>query len=363
MSQLATTQQIIEDAKAGKMFILVDDEDRENEGDLVIPAEHADAEAINFMATHGRGLICLALTKDRTDALGLELMPPRNQSRLQTAFTVSIEAAEGVTTGISAADRATTIQAAIDAKNGKEAIVTPGHIFPLIARDGGVLVRSGHTEASVDIAKLAGKNPSGVICEIMKKDGTMARLPDLLEFAEKHGLHVGSIADLIAYRKQHESLIERVLETTFDSYWGGEFKMIIYRSKTQYAEHIALIKGEINPEKPTLVRMHALDVLTDVLADKSKGRTKQRSMEMIAEEGGVLVLLREPSPTSLSDRVRRRMGEDVPRRDEELRDYGIGAQILRDLGVRDMTLLTHNPKPVVGLEGYDLHIVDYRKPV
>ncbi len=360
---LAPIEAIIEDAKAGRMFILVDDEDRENEGDLVIPAQHANAEAINFMAKYGRGLICLALTKERTEALGLSLMAPQNGTRHQTAFTTSIEAREGVTTGISAADRAHTIQVAIDADKGKNDIVSPGHVFPLIARSGGVLVRAGHTEAAVDIARMAGLNPSGVICEIMKDDGSMARLPDLIPFAKEHGLNIATIADLISYRRKHESLVRRVLETEFHSKWGGEFKLIVYANQLDYAEHIALVKGNITPNEPTLVRMHSIDVLRDVLGDEFNQAHKQRSLEIIAKAGkGVVVLLREPTPTTISDRLRARAtGKNDP--SKSLRDYGIGAQILLDLGVKQMTLLAHQQKDPVGLEGYGLEITGYREPV
>jgi len=363
-SQLSPIEDILADAKAGRMFILVDDEARENEGDLIIPAGMATPEEINFMAKHGRGLICLALTRERVEKLSLPLMAQGNTSRHQTAFTVSIEAREGVTTGISAADRAHTIQVAIDPKKNAHDITSPGHVFPLVARDGGVLVRAGHTEAAVDIARLAGLNPAGVICEVMNDDGTMARLPDLMKFAGAHNIKIGTIADLIAYRRRSEKLVKREVETTFNSRYGGEFRMAIYVNTLNYAEHIALVKGEIKPDKPTLVRVHALDVLRDVLGDTESGGSKQRSMEIIAKEGGVLVLIREPSATSLTDSVKRRIarqgtGEGAARSD--LRDYGIGAQILIDLGVRDMILLTNSDRPIVGLEGYGLRVVGKRK--
>jgi 3,4-dihydroxy 2-butanone 4-phosphate synthase / GTP cyclohydrolase II len=363
MTRLSPIEDIIADAKAGRMFILVDDESRENEGDLIIPAQFATPEAINFMAKFGRGLICLALTQSRIKELGLNLMSPENSSRHQTAFTVSIEAREGVTTGISAADRAHTIQVAIDPKKTARDIASPGHVFPLMAKDGGVLVRAGHTEAAVDIARLACVNPSGVICEIMNDDGSMARLPDLIPFAKQHGLKIATIADLISYRRRSEKLVEREVETTLVSRYGGEFRMMIYSSTIHYAEHVALVKGEISPDKPTLVRVHKLDVLRDVLGDTESGGSKQRSMEMIAREGGVLILIREPSATSLSDSVRSRIqqreqGEKPIRSD--LRDYGIGAQILLDLGVRDMILITNSDRPIVGLEGYGLKVVGKR---
>jgi 3,4-dihydroxy 2-butanone 4-phosphate synthase / GTP cyclohydrolase II len=363
MANLSPIEDIIEDARRGRMFVLVDDENRENEGDLVIPAQFATPEAVNFMAKHGRGLICLAMTQARIRELGLNLMSPENSSRHQTAFTVSIEAREGVTTGISAADRSHTIQVAIDLKKSARDIGSPGHVFPLMAKDGGVLVRAGHTEAAVDIANLAGLNPSGIICEIMNDDGTMARLPDLIQFAQAHKLKIATIADLISYRRRSEKLVKREVETTFYSRYGGEFRMVIYTNTIHYAEHVALVKGDISLDKPTLVRVHKLDVLRDVLGDTESGSSKQRSMEMIARDGGVLILIREPSATSLSDSVRRRIeqrekGEKPARSD--LRDYGIGAQILLDLGVRDMILITSSDRPIVGLEGYGLRVVGKR---
>ncbi len=299
-------EDIIEEARNGRMFVLVDDEDRENEGDLVIPAQMATPEAINFMAQHGRGLICLALTGERVRELGLSLMEQRNSSRLETAFTISIEAREGVTTGISAPDRARTVATAIDPSKGSHDIVTPGHVFPLIARDGGVLVRTGHTEAAVDLARLAGLNPSGVVCEIMNEDGTMARRDDLIAFAQRHGLKIGTITDLIAYRLRHDQIVEQHGETILDSRFGGEFRMYIYTNKIVHAEHVALVKGDISRGGPVLVRMHALNVLDDVLGGQETGRggELQAAMEMISREGrGVVVLIREPRPTALSDLV------------------------------------------------------------
>jgi 3,4-dihydroxy 2-butanone 4-phosphate synthase/GTP cyclohydrolase II len=359
---LSNIEEVVEEARQGRLFILIDDEDRENEGDLVIPAEKATPEAINFMARYGRGLICLALTRERVERLGLALMPRQNASRHQTAFTVSIEAREGVTTGISAHDRARTIQVAIDQAKGRDDIVTPGHIFPLVARDGGTLVRAGHTEAAVDIARLAGLNPSGVICEIMKDDGTMARLPDLVSFAQLHGLKVATIADLIAHRRRTESIVRRLMESVLDSHHGGTFRMIVYVNKVAYAEHIALVKGDVAAPGPVLVRMHALNVLDDVLSDRARDRggELQAAMDLIGREGrGVVVLLREPHPTSLSDRVRARQTPGkTPETD--LRDYGVGAQILIDLGVRDMVLLSNTKRTIVGLEGYGLNMVEQR---
>ena len=359
---LSSIEDIIDDARNGRMFILIDDEDRENEGDLVIPAAMATPDSINFMAKYGRGLICLALTTDRVRELELPLMSRHNASRHQTAFTVSVEAREGVSTGISAPDRARSVQVAIDPGKGKEDLSSPGHVFPLEARDGGVLVRTGHTEAAVDVARLAGLNPSGVICEIMNEDGTMARMPDLVAFAQFHGLKVATIADLIAYRLRHDRIIEPVLETTLDSAHGGEFRAVVYRNRVAYAEHVALIKGDLTGDVAVPVRMHALNVLEDVLGDRAIGRggQLQRAMKMIAEAGrGVVVLIREPSPSSLSDRLRARMGEQ-PGSTGELRDYGVGAQILLDLGVRDMVLLSNSRRTIIGLEGYGLSVVDHR---
>lgn len=354
---LSPIEDILADAKAGRMFILVDDEDRENEGDLVIPAQFADAEAVNFMAKHGRGLICLSLEKQRVDALKLNLMARHNESRHETAFTVSIEAREGIATGISAADRARTIAVAIDEGKGAKDIVSPGHVFPLVARDGGVLVRAGHTEAAVDISRLAGVNPSGVICEIMNDDGSMARLLDLIPFAKLHGLKIATIADLIAYRRKREKLVERLFETEIESTHGGTFKLIVYKNTLEYAEHIALVKGEVT--SPTLVRMHAFNPLSDILGDV-QGSSVASAMNAIATHGsGVVVILREPIKTALSDRIRTKLGEP-PVANMDLRDYGIGAQILLDLGIKEMTLLSNTRKSVVGLEGYGLTIVGYK---
>jgi 3,4-dihydroxy 2-butanone 4-phosphate synthase/GTP cyclohydrolase II len=353
---------IIEDARNGRMFVLVDDESRENEGDLVIPAQMATPDAINFMAKHGRGLICLALTRERVDGLGLPLMSRKNETRHETAFTVSIEAREGVTTGISAPDRARTIAVAIDPNSTERDIVTPGHVFPLVARDGGVLVRAGHTEAAVDIARMAGLNPSGVICEIMNDDGTMARRDDLIAFAQRHGLKIATIADLIEHRRRKEKIVERRAESILNSHHGGDFKLLVYSNKIAYAEHIALVKGDLTKPGPVLVRMHALNVLDDVLGDQNDGRAGQlqASMRMIAEEGrGVIVLIREPIATLVSDVVRARVGGQTGA--GVLRDYGVGAQILVDLGIRDMVLLSNTKgRTIVGLEGYGLRVVGQR---
>ena len=364
---LSPIEEVIADARAGKLFILVDDEDRENEGDLCVIGEWADASAINFMAKHGRGLICLALTRDRTEALGLSLMERRNESRHQTAFTVSIEAREGVTTGISAADRAQTIRTAINPQCTEKDITTPGHIFPLVARDGGTLVRAGHTEAVVDIARLAGNpQPSGVICEIMKDDGEMARLPDLIGFAQEHELKIGSIADLIAYRRSSETLVLRTVETIMNSRTGGEWRLMVFENTISGVEHIALIKGDISTPDPVMVRMHRLDMMSDVLgeiSDRRSGHELETAMQTIADEKrGIIVLLRESSNASLSDTISAALS-GVAEHDpaQGLREYGVGAQILNELGVKRMVLLSDRPSNVISLDGYDLEIIDWRR--
>ena len=362
LSILSPIEDIIEDARNGRMFILIDDEDRENEGDLVIPAQMATPDAVNFMATHGRGLICLALTRERVQQLDLSLLPQSRRGGLETAFTVSIEAREGVTTGISAPDRARTISVTIDPRSTAEDIVTPGHVFPLAARDGGVLVRAGHTEAGVDLARLAGLNPSSVICEIMNDDGTMARLPELIKFAQFHGLKIGAIADLIAYRRRHDRIVERLLEHDFNSNYGGDFKYYVYYNKVEYAEHIALVKGNISPDKPVLVRMHAFSLGSDALGstDAKDAGILQKSMEMVGEAGsGVIVVIRDTSPTDASDRLKQ-LWSAPSRPVNELRDYGVGAQILVDLGVRDIILLSNSQRLIIGLEGFGLRVVETR---
>jgi 3,4-dihydroxy 2-butanone 4-phosphate synthase / GTP cyclohydrolase II len=359
-SPMASAEEIIDEARNGRMFILVDDEDRENEGDLVIPAQMATPAAINFMATHGRGLICLTLTKARVDALGLDLMSRANGTRHETAFTTSIEAREGVTTGISAADRARTVSVAIDSSRGREDIVTPGHVFPLIARDGGVLVRAGHTEAAVDISRLAGLNPSGVICEIMNDDGTMARLDDLIPFARRHGMKIGTIADLIAYRHRNDSLVECVSEEPFASDYGGDWRIKSYRNKVDGSINLVLQKGSVDPDGVTLVRMHALSVFHDVLGQPGERKRRlQRSMEAIGEAGAGLIVLLMPSlPAAL---VKQATPAAAPAPGGmDLRTYGIGAQILADLGVHKMELLTPTHNVLVGLEGYGLTVVGER---
>ncbi|MEO1273823.1 MAG: 3,4-dihydroxy-2-butanone-4-phosphate synthase [Pseudomonadota bacterium] len=352
---ISSVDEIIEDARNGRMFILVDHEDRENEGDLVIPAQMATPDAINFMATHGRGLICLALTGERLDRLGLPLMAASNSSRHETAFTVSIEAREGVTTGISAHDRARTVSVAIDPSSSNANIATPGHIFPLRAREGGVLVRAGHTEAAVDISRLAGLNPSGVICEIMKEDGTMARLPDLVAFAQRHGLKIGTISDLIAHRRRHDNLVRQTTAREVTSEYGGNWMLRVFTDDTGGAEHLVLTKGDLSTPEPVLVRMHAANPLDDMLGlHPGRSHQLQDAMSAIAEEGrGVVVLLRDMSMKLSFD------GEVSP---QTLRQYGLGAQILGALGVHDLILLTNSPSPrVVGLDGYGLTIAGTRK--
>jgi 3,4-dihydroxy 2-butanone 4-phosphate synthase / GTP cyclohydrolase II len=354
-------EEIIEDARNGRMFILVDDEDRENEGDLVIPAQMATPQAINFMAKHGRGLICLALTRERVEQLHLPLMSQANESRHHTAFTVTIEARDGVTTGISAPDRARTVAVAIDPARGAKDLVTPGHVFPLVARDGGVLVRTGHTEAAVDIARLAGLNPSGVVCEIMNDDGTMARREDLIAFAQLHGLKVATIADLIAYRRRHDRIVERTFDQPFDSKFGGKFRLVIYNNKVSNIEHLAFVRGDVSGPEPVLVRMHAMNMLDDMFANLKSGRSGmlRASFEAVAEAGrGVIVVLREPMPANFTTRAHELIVTPAP--SGALRDYGIGAQILIDLGVHEMILLSNTNHTIIGLDGYGLRVVGRR---
>ncbi len=353
---ISSIEEIIEEARQGRIFILVDHEDRENEGDLVIPAQMATPEVINFMASHGKGLICLTLPGERIDQLGLPLMASSNSSRHETAFTVSIEAREGVSTGISAYDRARTVAVAIDPAKGAADIATPGHVFPLRARDGGVLVRAGHTEAAVDISRLAGLNPSGVICEIMNEDGSMARLPDLVGFAQKHGLKIGTISDLIAYRRRHDNLVRVMSERQITSAFGGDWTLRIYSDTTQGAEHVVLIKGDITTPEPVMVRMHAFDPLQDLVGVAGASRADEfgDAMRLIGEAGrGVVVLLRD---------THMKMAVSEEASPQTLRQYGLGAQILSSLGLHELILLTNSATPkVVGLDGYGLSITGTRK--
>ena len=356
----AAAEDIIEEARKGRMFILVDDEDRENEGDLVIPAQFATSEAINFMAKHARGLICLALTRERVEQLGLSLMSQNNSTRHQTAFTTSIEAREGVTTGIAAADRARTVSVAIDPSCGPQDIVTPGHVFPLVAREGGTLERTGHTEAAVDLARLAGLTPAGVICEIMNDDGTMARLPDLIAFAQRHGLKIATIADLIAYRLRYDHLVKVVAESKIESPFGGAFDFKVYCTTVDPAEHVALVKGNVASGEPVLVRVHAMSTIDDVVSTGVHRETLvHKAMDIIGRKGrGVIVLIRESRPDAISARLKERAGGPGQ---ERLIEYGLGAQILLDLGVREMVLLSNSPqRKIVGLEGYGLKVTGHR---
>jgi 3,4-dihydroxy 2-butanone 4-phosphate synthase/GTP cyclohydrolase II len=359
---IASIEAVIEEAKAGRPYILVDAEDRENEGDVIIPAQFATAAQINFMAKHARGLICLAITKARASELRLPPMAVNNEAPHGTAFTVSIEAREGVTTGISAADRAETIRLAIDPAAGADKIVSPGHVFPLVANDGGVLARSGHTEAAVDISRLAKLNPAGVICEVLNDDGSMARLPELIEFARLHGLKIGTIADLIAYRSRRENLMVRKLEIPFPSIYG-DFRMVIYRNTIDHSEHVVLIKGEIDPNQSCMVRMHQVDMTVDILGHTDARHSYvPRALQMISAFNGpgVAVFIRESSPSSLSDRLSH--GHHAYQRKSAMRDYGTGAQILLDLGVQDMILLTSSAAKLVAVEGYGLNIIE-RRPI
>ncbi len=365
---VSPTEEVLEDFRNGRMIILTDAEDRENEGDLVIPAQMATPEAINFMARYGRGLICLSLTEVRATQLNLEFMARKNEARNRTAFTVSIEAREGIATGISAHDRAHTIRTAIDQSKGANDIVSPGHVFPLVAREGGVLVRAGHTEASVDLARMAGLYPAGVICEIMNDDGTMARMPDLVAFAQRHGLKIGTIEDMISYRLKNDRIAKQTSTAKVESVYGGSFDLHTYVTMVEDAEHIALVKGDLKKPGPILVRVHAVSVHADLLGigtEGEKGSLIQRSMELIEQEGrGVLVLLRDLRPHSVSEWIKKDAQKARGGRSDERRrvEIGIGSQILRDLGVSEMVLLTKQPQSrYVGLEAYGLKIVGTRQ--
>ncbi|QTN18522.1 3,4-dihydroxy-2-butanone-4-phosphate synthase [Brevundimonas sp. AJA228-03] len=360
-SPISPIEDILEDARNGRPYILVDAEDRENEGDVIIPAQFATPDQINFMARHARGLICLAITAERAKQLRLPPMAAENRESMTTAFTVSIEAAEGVTTGISAADRARTVQVASDPTKTADDIVSPGHVFPLVARDGGVLVRTGHTEAAVDISRMAGLTPAGVICEIMNEDGTMARLPDLIEFAQLHGLKIGTIADLIAYRRRTERFVERVMDQPFESVHGGPFRLMLYRNTIEGAEHVALVHGHIDPDRPTLVRMHQVDFAADLLGhvEERQSYIPDALKTITRHDGpGVVVFLRDPTLQGLAERL---AGVDRPTAlDRSLRNYGVGAQILLDLGVRDMIVMSSTRPEPAAIEGYGLRIVGWR---
>ena len=353
---ISPIEEIIAEARAGRMFILVDHEDRENEGDLVIPAAFADADAINFMATHGRGLICLPMTAARIETLELPMMAMHNSSRHETAFTVSIEAREGVTTGISAADRALTVAVAINEQAGAADIATPGHVFPLRARDGGVLVRAGHTEAAVDISRLAGLHPSGVICEIMKEDGSMARLPDLIEFGAKHKLKIGTISDLITYRQKHDNLLVERDTRAVTSAYGGDWQMRVFSDQITGTDHVVLTKGDVGSPDPVLVRTHAINALEDILGlGPSPADELPRAMNIIAEEGrGAVVLFRDPYP-------RLRLDEEDEEGPRTVKNTGLGAQILSSMGLNKLVLLTDNPETrYLGLDAYNIEIVGTR---
>ena len=361
----SSIEEIIEDLKNGKMVIMVDDEDRENEGDLIIPAAKADADAVNFMATHGRGLICLTLTADRVKKLNLPLMAQNNQARDATAFTISIESVEGVTTGISAQDRATTIASAIDPLKGQNDITSPGHVFPLVARDGGVLVRAGHTEASVDLARLAGFEPAGTICEIMNDDGTVARIPDLVDCSEKHNIKIGKIVDLISYRRKHDTFVNKILDDKITLKDSKEFDIKVFGNSFDQTEQIVMSKGTINDGKPVMVRVHVISYFDDLIGELGSGnKSLKQTIDLINEAGrGVLILVRDSSSSvinsylSTKDKSQKEIEEQ---KQSELRIFGMGAQILSELGVKDMILLTNTDWKFMGLDAYGINIVETR---
>ncbi len=361
----SSIEEIIEDLKNGKMVIMVDDEDRENEGDLIIPAAMADADAVNFMATHGRGLICLTLTADRVKKLNLPLMAQNNQARDATAFTISIESVEGVTTGISAQDRATTIASAIDPLKGQNDITSPGHVFPLVARDGGVLVRAGHTEASVDLARLAGFEPAGTICEIMNDDGTMARIPDLVDFSEKHNIKIGKIVDLISYRRKHDTFVNKILDDKITLKDSKEFDIKVFGNSFDQTEQIVMSKGTINDGKPVMVRVHVISYFDDLIGELGSGnKSLKQTIDLINEAGrGVLILVRDSSSSVINSYLsaKDKSQEEIEeQKQSELRIFGMGAQILSELGVKDMILLTNTDWKFMGLDAYGINIVETR---
>jgi len=369
---LAKVREAIDDIRKGRMLILVDDEDRENEGDFCFAAEHVTPEKINFMAKHGRGLVCLSMTDERLLELDFPMMVEKNTSRFETAFTVSVDASKGITTGISAYDRAHTIRLVADDKAKPADFVRPGHIFPLRAKPGGVLVRTGQTEGSVDLARLAGLKPAAVICEIMKDDGTMARMPDLEVFAQKHNMKIVAIKDLVAYRMQKESLVEKVAEAVIPSPFGGEFRALVYRSVLDKTEHLAMVKGEFDPEESVLVRVHSECLTGDVFHSLrcDCGAQLVRAMEMIGEAGkGALIYMhQEGRGIGLANKIRayalQEKGKDTVEANEalgllpDLREYGLGAQILAHLGIRKLRMMTNNPKKIIGLKGYGLEVVE-----
>ncbi len=362
---LATPEEIIDDARNGRMYILVDAENRENEGDLIIPAQFATPDAVNFMAKYGRGLICLALEQPRAESLGLKNMSAENRSRFETAFTQSIEAREGITTGISAGDRSRTIQVAIDPDSSEQDLVSPGHMFPIIAKDGGVLVRTGHTEASVDISRMAGLNPSAVICEIMNDDGTMARLPDLVKFAQFHGLKIGTIEDLVAYRMQKDHFVKHIASSQFTSQDGDQFKIHVYRNFLDGLEHVALTNGDPVKGGESLVRVHKIDFAGDILHENSpRSGLIRDAMRQLADHDGhaVLVLIREGSIDTLLERLGAHK-RDIDRKEQNIREYGVGAQILVDQGVDKMRLITNTMPKLIGLEAYKLEVVGITPPI